>query len=509
MTTKLMTVAEASEQDLTDQGLADRFLALTGGNFLWCPDLYSSRGGQWFIWDPSRGVWREDRGKEAFAATLRVAELLEQELATKTDTAERKEWEKAVRSARMTSRRKAILEAAGAMATVKLSEFDADPWLLNFPNGVFDLKKLEFRPGPLRETYPALEVGQEPPEPGTYQPVRFLRCCSAPYDEAAEAPEWREFVNRIFLGDEEMIEFIHKAVGYSATGDTSEQALFMGVGYGANGKSTFIDTIAAALGVGPTGYAHKTPYETFLRKPSANGASPEIVDLAGARFVISDEAEEGRHLDEGALKELTGSATKTGRRLYGNPITFQNTAKLWLVSNTLPEIRGTDDGIYRRLRVIKFDYRIPPEEQDRNIQQKLLRELPGILAWIVEGAIKWKISAEINNGHGLGQPEAVARAVSEYRASQDVITMFISDCLDVVTDDRSVKTASSELWKVFRAWADENGVQWKSAHKFYTRIKARFEVVGIKPERDRSGMHYPGVVIREDARRLLSPFAPF
>ena len=221
---------------------------------------------------------------------------------------------------------------------------------------------------------------------------KYITMCRVNYEKDATCEHWKKFLHRILQGNEALIRFFQKAVGWALTGDMSEQVMFILYGSGANGKSTFINTVMEILGE----YAMSTQTETFMRK-NGNNLSNDIARLRGARFVTTVEAEEGRRLSEPLIKQVTGQDVMTARFLYGEYFDFLPTFKIFMATNHKPVIRGTDVGIWRRIKLIPFTETIPYEERNPDLMKILLREKAGILNWMIEGALQKE---------RLGEPEA-------------------------------------------------------------------------------------------------------
>lgn len=337
-------------------------------------------------------------------------------------------------------RRKALAEwarkseaQARILATLSLAEseegipllpeaFDRDPWLLNVANGTFDLRTFELRSHRREDLLSKLT------------PVE--------YDPAAKAPLWEAFLERI-LPDPELRSFVQRAAGYSLTGSTREQVLFLLYGTGANGKSVFLEILRALHG---KGYAQQADFSTFLVKKN-EGIPNDRAKLAGARFVSAIETDEGRRFAEALVKQMTGGDTLTARFLHHEFFDFQPEFKLWLAANHKPVIRGTDHAIWRRIRLIPFTVTIPDPEQDKDLPEKLRKELPGILAWAVEGCRSWQT-------FGLGTPEAVRSATDEYRTEMDLVGRFLDEC---TLRGPRCEVRATPLYEAFKRWCSETG----------------------------------------------------
>jgi putative DNA primase/helicase len=248
------------------------------------------------------------------------------------------------------------------------------------------------------------------------------------------------------MGNEAVIAYVQRAIGYSVTGSNAEQALFFEHGAGDNGKSTFIEAITGVLG---EDYTTPVDKEAVLAadKNKGRGAAPELMQLRGKRLGHISENDADRVLDEGRIKALTGSAKTNARDLYQSNAPFDNTVKLWFDLNTLPKFSGVDDGIARRPRVIPFDWRVPPDRKDRKLPEKLRAEAPGILAWIVAGAVAW-------HRDGLALPPEVEYATREYVDEQNHLPAFFRDCYAL---DPGGVVLGGDIQKEYAGWCMNRG----------------------------------------------------
>jgi putative DNA primase/helicase len=416
--------------NLTDLGNAERFVADHGEDMLYC---YPWR--KWLVRGGARWV-RDEAGRIHKLAKSRVRGIY-REASDAEDEDRRKALAKHAAASESETRIRAMVELTKSEVPVAPEELDANPWVLNVLNGTIDL-----RTGELREHR---------------REDLITKLAPVEYDPSATAPTWEAFLERV-LPSSDLRTFVQRAAGYSATGDTSEQCMFIHHGPGANGKSTFQETLAAVLG----DYAMRTPTETLLVKRSG-GVPNDVARLKGARFVTASETEEGRRLAESLVKDLTGQDTISARFMWAEWFDFKPTHALHLSTNHKPEIRGTDPAIWRRIRLIPWAVTIPPAEQDRKLAEKLRGELPGILAWIVQGCLQWQ-------REGLQAPEEVRQATKAYRAEMDVLAAFLADCCVRHEDEEAF---AGELWGAWKRWCEETGEQQGTQKRFGGRLAER------------------------------------
>lgn len=218
------------------------------------------------------------------------------------------------------------------------------------------------------------------------------------------------------------------------------------------------------------GYGRRVRSETLLLKRD-NGVPNDVASMSGARMIIASELPEGRRLDEPLIKDLSGGDTIKARFLHQEFFEFQPQAKIWIFGNHKPNIRGTDEGIWSRVKMIPFEVTIPASERDPKLKSKLIaRELPGILAWMAAGCRQWL-------GNGLNPPEKVDNATQAYRAEMDVLAQFITECCVI---EETAEVTASALYSVYKDWADNEAV---SKIEFGKRLKER----GFTPQRNKTG----------------------
>lgn len=450
----------------TETANAKRLVAKHGEDLRWCDPW-----GKWLIWDGARWKVDDQRQVDAYAKSV-VDDLWANARALKTatekegDAAKKAALEKVTESVIGFAKASSKAIAVTNMVTLAKSEpgvpiaptqLDNNQWALCVANGVVDLRTGELLPHN-RTDY-------------------FTKICPVEYDRGADCPTWLSFLDRIFDGQESILHFVRRAVGYSITGSVAEHALFFCYGTGANGKSTFLDTLHKLLG---DDYAAKAPTDLLLAKRDTHPT--ELTLLHGRRFVACVEADSGRRLAEAAVKEMTGGDKITARRMREDFWTFDPTHKIWLAANHKPGVRGTDNGIWRRIKLIPFTVTIPEEQQDKHLKDKLLEELPGILNWAILGCIEWQ-------NVGLAEPAEVTRATRDYRHEQDVLGRFIDE---MCTIEPEATVGATTLYQAYRAWCDANGEHAMNVTNLGTELTRR----GFDTKKTKSGIVRLGVTLR-------------
>jgi len=435
----------------TELGNSERLIARHGEDL-----RYFHGWRKWFVYDGKR--WCLDDGGVVKEKAKDTTRAIYEEAAAENDTSERKALADHAKRSESRQRVEAMISLAESSVPVQAEELDANPWLLNVKNGTVDLttgKLLEHR----RENM-------------------ITKLAPVEYDPAATAPTFEAFLERI-LPSEALRRFVQRAVGYAAIGIVSEEILTILCGVGANGKSTLANVLMDALG----DYAIQAAPELLLAK---RGAHPtELADLFGARFVASVEVDEGRRLAESLVKQLTGRDPIKARRMREDFWQFDPTHTVFLATNHRPEIRGTDHAIWRRIKLVPFEVTIPEGEQDKWLAEKLRKELPGILAWIVRGCLEYQRD-------GLGEPDEVTAATEGYRADQDVLAAFINECC-VVRPDVWCKFA--DLYAAYTSWCEESNEHPEKKRRFGDSLTER----GF--ERDNGAKNVAvrrGIALRQD-----------
>ena len=400
----------------TDSGNAERLRDRFGTIVRYCPAFK-----HWLVYDGC--YWRKETG-ELMQFAIKTARAMLTDASQIEDEATRKELVRHAMLSENAGKLKAMIDVASNLEGLIISpdDLDADIWKLNCKNGVVDLTTGELT-SHIREYY-------------------MSKLCPVEYNSDSHAPRWMEFLKDITGDSSELMKYLQKAVGSSLSGDASEQALFVLYGIGANGKSTFLNTISDLLG----DYARNTPSETFMAK-RIETIGNDIARLQGARLVTAIEINEGQRLSEALIKSITGGDRITARFLYGEYFDFKPQFTPFLVVNHRPVIRDTSHSIWRRIKLIPFTVTIPEDKKDKQLPVKLREELPGILAWAVEGCLLWQ-------KEGLDMPDEVKEATEGYREDMDTFSTFIEECCIV---EEGKKVSNRGIRYAYETWCRENG----------------------------------------------------
>ena len=336
-------------------------------------------------------------------------------------------------------------------------EWDQDLWALNTPGGVVDLRTGELLPHD--------------------RVHRMTKLATA--TPQGDCPTWRQFLATVTGNDPQLQAYLARVIGYALTGVTVEHALFFLYGTGANGKSVFVNTIAAILG----DYATNAAMDTFMATQGERHPT-DMASLRGARLVTSIETEQGRRWAESRLKSLTGGDKISARFMRQDFFEFTPQFKLVVAGNHKPAIRTIDEAMRRRLHLIPFTVTIPPKERDRTLPERLLAERDGILAWAVQGCLEWQRT-------GLQPPEAVMAATEEYFEAEDALGRWLEECCDLGPNRTET---SADLFAGWKVWAEANGEFAGSQRRFSDLMLARGFDKWRDPETDRRGLR--GVALR-------------
>jgi len=442
---KEFKVITAEDFRPTDLWNSDNFYKRYEGQLLYCK--------KWNSWLVYRGgKWQEDDKNETQELAKRVVMGYYREASEIIDDKARKSLVNQARRSESQRAIKAMIDLANSAMPAVPDDFDRDIYILNLKNGTpRDLKIMDIREHKAEDM--------------------LTKIANVSYEPGAVCPKWLAFLDKIFEGNKNLIDFLQTSLGYSLTGDIGEQCLFILYGIGFNGKSTFINTVQEILG----DYAINTPFDTFLSKDREHIPN-DIARMRGARFVTAIEAGEGKKFNEELLKRLTGRDKVTARFLRQEFFDFYPTCKLWFATNHKPMIREFSPAFWGRIRLIPFKMIIPEEERIPHYEKILLKEKEGIFNWILEGYKKWK-------EEGLKVPEDIKEATAQYKDQMDIIAEFIEECC---IENRLAQATTKKLYKAYNDWCEENKEKPIRSRAFGRRLEERgYKALRIGQKQDR------------------------
>ena len=421
----------------TDVGNGKRLVEATRDKLRYVPEWK-----QWLVWNGKRWEHTDVHAVKRLAHAV-VYDMYREAVDTGVVNSELAKW--ALKS-EATSRIEGMISEAQPYLIAKPSEFDASPWLLNVSNGVVDLRTAEL---------------------GKHDPALMLtKIVDVAYTDKSTSAPWAQFLRTIFHNDDELIDYIQRAVGYTMTGSTDEHCLFFCYGNGANGKSTFMKALSIISG----DYGTTSSVEALLdHRQDGEGATPMIAGLVGKRFAMASEMPEGRKLNESRVKDITGGDAITARTLYGKPFVFTPSHTLWITGNHKPRITGLDLGIWRRLRILPFTATIAEAQRKdpRDIEAMFRQEAEAILSWMILGAYLWY-------QNGLGTCAAVEKATTEYRGEEDIVARFLQQRCVLSPTAQIGKGRLYDLWKEWAEDEGERGASFKSLRWLVQQIMSRY-----------------------------------
>lgn len=360
---------------------------------------------------------------------------------------------------------KYIISAANTakpMLSIGVRDLDKDENLINTPYATYDLRK-------------GL-AGEQPHDPGDL--ITKITACS-PAEEGKQL--WLDALELFFCGDQELISYVQETVGMAAIGKVYQEHMIIAYGGGANGKSTFWNTIYRVMG----NYAGKLSAEALTMNCKRN-VKPEMAELKGKRLIIASEMEEGMRLNTAVVKQLCSTDEIQAEKKYKDPFAFVPSHMLVLYTNHLPKVGANDEGIWRRLVVIPFNAKITGKSDVKNYADYLFEHAGGsIMSWIIEGAAR-AIAKEFRTE----APQVVKDAIAAYREDNDWLGQFLEECCE---QDGSYMEKSSELYQAYRAYNIQNGEYIRSTTDFYSAL----DKSGFHRSRTRSGVKVYGLKLKE------------
>ena len=477
---------KAKDYPKTDSGNAERFADEHKDEFRFIEDKKI-----WVSWDGSR--WSKDSMWKVHQAGKDTIRRMYQESLDIEDDDRRKKLMGWALSSESQRGRNAVVSLAekepGIVA--RSEEFDADPFLLNVANGTLDL----------RPRFGDAGLSLHP----VFRPARkddmMTKSCPMAYDPAADCPRFKQFLVEMFADyeDQDRAEAIHslqRAFAYSMLGTADEQCFFLLWGPGENGKSLLLRVIAHLLG----DYAEGTSFDVFLAKRSESKAiDPRsgLYELLGSRYVFASESDQGSRFSEALIKAITGGEELKVAQMYQEAVTFKPGFKLWLSTNHEPYVRGTDNGIWRRIK--KFEITAVPQNKDKYLFDKLAAESSGILNWLCEGLMLYHAEAPVG---GLQIPKLSDDAVKKYRADQNAVLRFITAVCLPTTDDREA-TPARAMYEAYKTWCKQSGEYELAERLFAPEMDKLAKEHGFQRKTFTSGPHkaktgYFGIKVNSD-----------
>lgn len=354
------------------------------------------------------------------------------------------------------------LNAAKPMLAINVSELDKNPFLINTPESTIDMEK-------------GMAGARE------HNPEDLITKITACAPSEVGKTIWEDALNTFFVGDQELIEYVQQTVGVAAVGKVFQEHMIIAYGGGANGKSTFWNTIFRVLG----NYAGKISAEALTMNCKRN-VKPEMDELKGKRLIIASEMEEGMRLNTATVKQLCSTDEIQAEKKYKDPFSFVPSHTLVLYTNHLPKVGANDDGIWRRLVVIPFNAKITGASDIKNYADYLYDNAGGyIMSWIIEGARK-----AIATDFKTKQPKVVEDAIESYREDNDWLGQFIEECCDV---DKTFTAKSGELYQAYRAHCTLNGEYIRSTSDFYSSM----EKAGFNKRKTNKGILVMGIGLKD------------
>jgi len=443
----------------TDSWAARLFKELYGEKICFCDAL-----GGWLVWNEKK--WKIDQTFEI----MRLADNVIENIHKKSAETEDKKLRAFAVQREAIGKKKAMIETLIGLEGICVPHdiFDKAN-TINCLNGTLDLNTLQL-------------TAHDKTQKNT-------RCVEVNYNPDAKCERWLQFLKEIFDGNDSLIEYVKKAVGYSIGNDIREHCFFVLYGNGRNGKSTFVKRINYILG----DYASNSQSSLLTEKKmsSSNAASSDVARLRGSRFVTVSESSRGNSFDEEQIKALTGGEKISARFMYKEPFDFDPTFKIWFSTNHRPDISGTDDGIWSRVKEIPFNRFFGPNEADRYLDEKLEAEHEGIFAWMVEGYRNWQ-------KNGLGTEQTVTSSTETHKDDSDVLGTFFEEMCDIPSPfDTTLSVGVTEIVIAFRNWQKMTRCRSFGRNEIGSYITKKFGINKIKSnQHDNRGWFWHGMSLK-------------
>jgi len=473
LNTLLNRILKQNEKWDTDSKIAENWKEYHQGDF-----IYNHTSSDWYKWNGS--YWQKDTRKEVYESVKTFADWLWHNTQDRKLPADSSEVDRAMKISRKLYNMRGIescLAAAQSIPAISTTEedFDVNPDLLNFTNGTYDLSTHLFR-----------EHNKED---------RLTKSLSFAFDtDNVLKPNFDQFISQIFKGNQDLIRFVFEYLSMCLTGRVTEQVFLFWYGTGANGKSVLSETMTQLLSC----YAAKIEFAVLLDTSSSDKSQQEKARLKGIRLAIASEVAEGKYLNEQLIKDLISNDTLTARELYSKTFQFYPTHHLIISGNHKPRIKGTDEGIRRRVYLIPFSFTVPKQDQipSEVLLNSFRPEFPAIINYLI-GSYK---TIQDNNGKFTSVPEIVSTYTKDYFLEMDVIANWLSECCIILPE---MDTPSKTLYANYSTWMKENGNHPSSKTAFSRKLQEyiasnslditqyrghgnnlRFSGIGLLPDED-------------------------
>lgn len=449
----------------SDYGNAKRFAHLHGKNLRYCADA------GWFVWDGK--IWERDIEGKCNVLAMSLGDEIAKDADNEPEAIQKRIIKFALQSGNI-GHIKAVVNIARDLLPFRFADMDKEIFQINCANGLLNLKTQQLTKH-RREN-------------------NCTKIIDSNYDVAAKCPNWMTFLYQIMLNDQEMVEFLQRAWGYTISGSTKEQKIFMCIGEkGGNGKSVFFEVIKKILGP----YAIQSDSDIMTLKKNGEAAAPSnmIARTKGALAIICNELQEDAILNEAKVKELTGQDTVTARYMYKEFFEFITTGAYWTRTNHPPRIKGNDGGIWRRVCMVPFRMSLDESQIDKNLLEKLLLEKDAIFAWMVEGCRMWQED-------GLKIPKSVLRETAIYRNDMDVIGEWLSETCEIADMEATIEFDT--LYKSYTEWVRAGGEYEVSKKKLALNLRSR----GYRRQKIENKIHYLGISLKVFVRDNRVPKTP-
>ena len=444
---------------LTEHGNALRLYDANGDRLRYCPEVKA-----WLVWNGAAWTWSADGAKVREAAAHLARSIYREGMhASMQDAQYYACWAKHSQKKNVIAASVALLSDMGALRA-PIASIDAEHFIAGFDQArqVIDLTTGTARPA-IQSDFVTKALG------------------AATIGNAVEAVRWRQFLCEIFDNDLELIDWMQRFCGYLLTGSTREHIFLFCYGLGANGKSIFLETLNHIMG----DYSRAISSATLADvKRQSGAASPDLAGLVGARLALCSETEEGQPLAESLVKSMVSGDTMRVRPLYSEGFDTVPNFKLLMAGNHRPVIKGTDHGIWRRVRLAPFNQTFGKEKRDPRLLDKLKAETPHILAWMIDGCQAWQQRSLADT------PACVERATGQYQADQDLTGRWLDEC---TTADAKGEAGTGAIYASYKAWSEVNGLRPASNVALGRRLSER----GFVQCRNRRGRFWGGLLLND------------